>query len=134
VRVDRLNVTAFGRLSDRELRFGPGLTLATGSNESGKSTTHAALRAGLFGLTSGGRRKQEETLAIERHRPWADFADCPWLFAGGSRPGGRTGNRSRTARHQLAGSLDPAQVQPSPTTRWAGRRAAPSQKRWSGQA
>jgi uncharacterized protein YhaN len=72
VRVDRLNVTAFGRLSDRELRFGPGLTLVTGSNESGKSTTHAALRAGLFGLTSGGRRKQEETLAIERHRPWAD--------------------------------------------------------------
>jgi uncharacterized protein YhaN len=72
VRVDRLNVTAFGRLSDRELRFGPGLTLVTGSNESGKSTTHAALRAGLFGLTSGGRRRQEETLAIERYRPWTD--------------------------------------------------------------
>ena len=70
VRVDRLTVTAFGKLSDRELRFGPGLTLVTGSNESGKSTTHAALRAGLFGLTAGGRRKQEETLAIERHRPW----------------------------------------------------------------
>jgi uncharacterized protein YhaN len=71
VRVDRLNVTAFGRLSDRELRFGPGLTLVTGPNEAGKSTTHAALRASLFGLTSGGRRKQEETVAIERHRPWA---------------------------------------------------------------
>ena len=71
MRVDRLSVTAFGRLSDRELRFGPGLTLVTGPNEAGKSTTHAALRAGLFGLTSGGRRKQDETLAIERHRPWA---------------------------------------------------------------
>jgi uncharacterized protein YhaN len=72
VRVNRLSVSAFGKLSDRELRFGPGLTLVTGSNESGKSTTHAALRAGLFGLTAGRRRLRDETLAIERHRPWAD--------------------------------------------------------------
>ena len=72
MRVDRLSVTAFGKLADRELRFGPGLTLVTGSNESGKSTTHAALRAGLFGLTAGGHRKQKETQAIDRHRPWSD--------------------------------------------------------------
>jgi uncharacterized protein YhaN len=72
VRVDRLSVTAFGKLSDRELRFGPGLTLVTGSNESGKSTTQAALRAGLFGLTAGRRRLRDETLAIDRHRPWVD--------------------------------------------------------------
>jgi uncharacterized protein YhaN len=72
VRVDRLSVSAFGKLADRELRFGPGLTLVTGSNESGKSTTHAALRAGLFGLAAGGHRKPKETAAIERHRPWAD--------------------------------------------------------------
>jgi uncharacterized protein YhaN len=72
VRVDRLSVSAFGKLSDRELRFGPGLTLITGSNESGKSTTHAALRASLFGLTAGGHRKPKETLAIDRHRPWVD--------------------------------------------------------------
>ena len=57
---------------DAELRFGPGLTLVTGSNESGKSTTHAALRAGLFGLTAGRRRLRDETLAIDRYRPWSD--------------------------------------------------------------
>lgn len=72
MRVERLTVTGFGKLAARELRFGPGLTVVHGPNESGKSTTHAALRAGLFGLTSGGRRTPKETAAIERSRPWAD--------------------------------------------------------------
>ena len=72
MRVERLSVSGFGKLAARELRFGPGLTIVHGPNESGKSTTHAALRAGLFGLTAGGRRTREETAAIERYRPWAD--------------------------------------------------------------
>jgi uncharacterized protein YhaN len=71
VRAERLSVAGFGKLADRELRFGPGLTIVHGPNESGKSTTHAALRASLFGLTAGGRRTPSETAAIERHRPWA---------------------------------------------------------------
>ena len=72
MRVERLTVAGFGKLAARELRFGPGLTIVHGPNESGKSTTHAALRASLFGLTAGGRRTREETAAIERFRPWAD--------------------------------------------------------------
>jgi uncharacterized protein YhaN len=72
VRVDRLTVAGFGKLAARELRFGPGLTVVHGPNESGKSTTHAVLRASLFGLTAGGRRTREETAAIERFRPWCE--------------------------------------------------------------
>src|SRR4029077_6398754 len=72
MRVERLIVSGFGKLAGRELELGPGLTVVHGPNESGKSTTHAALRAGLFGLTAGGRRTREETAAIERYRPWAD--------------------------------------------------------------
>ena len=72
MRVERLSVSGFGKLAAREVRFGPGLTIVHGPNESGKSTTHAALRAALFGLTAGGRRTREETAAIERYRPWAD--------------------------------------------------------------
>jgi uncharacterized protein YhaN len=72
VRVERLSVSGFGKLAAREVRFGPGLTVVHGPNESGKSTTHAALRAALFGLTAGGRRTRDETAAIERYRPWAD--------------------------------------------------------------
>ncbi len=72
MRVERLSVSGFGKLAARDVRFGPGLTIVHGPNESGKSTTHAALRAALFGLTAGGRRTREETAAIERYRPWAD--------------------------------------------------------------
>jgi uncharacterized protein YhaN len=71
VRAERLSVAGFGKLSNREVRFGPGLTIVHGPNESGKSTTHAALRASLFGLTAGGRRVPAETAMIERYRPWA---------------------------------------------------------------
>jgi uncharacterized protein YhaN len=72
MRVDRLTVSGFGKLAGRELELGPGLTVVHGPNESGKSTSHAALRASLFGLASGGRRSRDETAAIERHRPWSE--------------------------------------------------------------
>ncbi|HEX3329185.1 MAG TPA: AAA family ATPase [Gaiellales bacterium] len=72
MRVDRLTVSGFGKLAGSALEPGPGLTVVHGPNESGKSTTHAALRAGLFGLVAGGRRTRDETAAIERHRPWLE--------------------------------------------------------------
>jgi uncharacterized protein YhaN len=72
MRVERLTVNGFGKLAGRELELGPGLTVVHGPNESGKSTSHAALRASLFGLVSGGRRTRDETAAVERHRPWSE--------------------------------------------------------------
>jgi len=72
MRVERLTVSGFGKLAGSDLRPGPGLTIVHGPNESGKSTTHAALRASLFGLVAGGRRTREETAAIERNRPWLE--------------------------------------------------------------
>src|SRR5689334_24901705 len=72
MRVERLTVSGFGKLSGSDLRPGPGLTVVHGPNESGKSTTHAALRASLFGLVAGGRRTRDETAAIERNRPWLE--------------------------------------------------------------
>ena len=87
MRAERLSFAGFGKLANRELRFGPGLTIVHGPNESGKSTTHAALRASLFGLTAGGRRTPSETAAIERFRPWADarYASTLELVAGDGR-------------------------------------------------
>ena len=70
MKVTTLRVQGFGRLRDREFRFGPGLTIVHGPNESGKSTMHAALSASIFGLVPGGRRSPKHTLVIERHRPW----------------------------------------------------------------
>src|SRR5436190_20342145 len=72
MRVERVMVHGFGKLAGRGLELGPGLTVVHGPNESGKSTSHAALRASLFGLVAGGRRTRDETAAIERHRPWSE--------------------------------------------------------------
>ena len=72
MRVERLSVSGFGKLAGSDLRPGPGLTIVHGPNESGKSTTHAALRASLFGLVAGGRRTRDETAAIEHNRPWLE--------------------------------------------------------------
>ena len=68
--VESVHLHGFGRLSGREFRFAPGLTIVHGPNEAGKSTLHAALSAALFGLTGSGRRKRDDAARIERFRPW----------------------------------------------------------------
>jgi len=70
VHVESVHLHGFGRLSGREFRFAPGLTIVHGPNEAGKSTLHAALSAALFGLTGSGRRKRDDAARIERFRPW----------------------------------------------------------------
>jgi uncharacterized protein YhaN len=72
VRLRRLHARGFGRLAGRTFELAPGLTVAYGPNEAGKSTLHAALVASLFGMTSGRRRTRTETAQIEARRPWTE--------------------------------------------------------------
>ncbi len=44
----RLRVHPFGRFADREVAFGPGLTVVLGPNEAGKSTLLEAVKTALF--------------------------------------------------------------------------------------
>ena len=69
--VESVHLHGFGRLAERDFRFGPGLTIVHGPNEAGKSTLHTALSAALFGLVGSGRRKREDTARVERYRPWS---------------------------------------------------------------
>jgi exonuclease SbcC len=66
---------AFGSLVDRTLILAPGMTLIHGPNESGKSTWHAALFAGLCGrrrMRGAGTLDDREFAA--RYRPWSGGA------------------------------------------------------------
>ncbi len=47
MRLERLDVTGFGRLRQRRFDFGERITVVLGPNESGKSTLHRAIRAAL---------------------------------------------------------------------------------------
>lgn len=62
---------AFGPLKDAKLDLARGMTVIYGPNESGKSTWHAALFAGLCGRRRArGTPKKEDREFQEQHRPW----------------------------------------------------------------
>ena len=64
-----LELRNFGKLHDRTIRPGDGVTLIYGENESGKSTVHTFIRAMLFGLERGrGRASANDTFS--RYEPW----------------------------------------------------------------
>ncbi|MGA9112754.1 MAG: ATP-binding protein, partial [Candidatus Dormiibacterota bacterium] len=60
MRLERLEVTGFGRLRQRRFDFGERITVVLGPNESGKSTLHRAIRAALYGLDAGGPGRPRE--------------------------------------------------------------------------
>ncbi len=69
MKLDRLELTWFGKFADRAVELGPGLNLIYGPNESGKSTLQNFVRGMLFGFKkSGNRRSYDE--ALERFQPW----------------------------------------------------------------
>ena len=64
-----LHISGFGRFSEYELSFAPGVNILYGHNEAGKTTLHTFLRAMLFGLDrrpgKGGKKSPYESC-----RPW----------------------------------------------------------------
>jgi len=71
MRLERLEVTGFGRLHQRRFDFGERITVVLGPNESGKSTLHRAIRAALYGLDAGGPGRPRERSDWARWLPWA---------------------------------------------------------------
>lgn len=64
---------AFGPFHDRTLKFLRGMNVVFGPNESGKSSWHAALQAGLCGARHGkGAPTKQERDFEKRRRPWRD--------------------------------------------------------------
>jgi DNA repair exonuclease SbcCD ATPase subunit len=72
VHFEKVLAHAFGPFHDRSLELRPGLNVIYGPNESGKSTWHAALFAGLCGLRRGSGRHSFSEAFATRHRPWDD--------------------------------------------------------------
>ncbi|WP_019911790.1 AAA family ATPase [Paenibacillus sp. HW567] len=62
MRIEELQIGGFGRLHNRELRPGQGVTVLYGRNEAGKSTTLQFIRSMLFGISSRAN-------PVERYEP-----------------------------------------------------------------
>ena len=70
MRFESIAAHAFGPLVDETLDLAPGMNVVYGPNESGKSTWHAALYAGLCGMRRGGGQRREDRDFADRHKPW----------------------------------------------------------------
>lgn len=74
MRLRRIDLPAFGCLSDFAAELSPGLNLFVGENEAGKSTLQAAICALLYGFFENERALKTENERYERFRPWAGGA------------------------------------------------------------
>lgn len=71
MRIRRVEARAFGPFEGQELELASGMNVVSGPNESGKSTWHGALYAGLCGMRRGrGRARTEDQDFTDSHRPW----------------------------------------------------------------
>lgn len=71
MRIERVIAHAFGPFRGESLDLASGLTVVSGPNEAGKSSWHAAIRAGVCGVRRGrGAATKSDAAFEERHRPW----------------------------------------------------------------
>jgi len=69
MKIRQLQIHSFGKLKDREIILEDGINIVYGSNESGKSTMHAFIRAMLYGIQrQRGRAARNDTYS--RYEPW----------------------------------------------------------------
>ena len=73
MKITRLDIQAFGCLTDFRQDIAPGLHIFHGPNESGKSTLQRATLALLFGFYEGDRSRPVEEAARQRYTPWSDL-------------------------------------------------------------
>ena len=69
MRFIELKIDGFGKFSDLNIKFKPGINIIFGRNEAGKSTLHTFLRAMLFGIDPRPGRSGKKEL-YERLEPW----------------------------------------------------------------
>lgn len=69
MRIEKLDIKGFGKFQNQTFTPDEGMNVIYGSNEAGKSTLQAFIRAMLFGLKS--RRSKDGVMpALKRYKPW----------------------------------------------------------------
>lgn len=70
MRLDEISIDGFGRLSNSNFTFGPGINLILGPNEAGKSTLLQAIFALLYGFFDAGSVTASRRELHNMFRPW----------------------------------------------------------------
>ena len=72
MKINKLSIASFGKISNTEYRLDNGLNVIYGPNESGKSTLLSFVRFMLFGCQ--GRRSANNVTFEEKYQPWDNTA------------------------------------------------------------
>ena len=102
MRFETVNAFAFGPFGNAKLELAPAMNVVYGPNESGKSTWHAALYAGLCGVRRAkGRQLRDDAAFADLHRPWGNNTrwDVGVILV-------LDDGRRVEMRHDLAGGVD----------------------------
>lgn len=67
MKLEKIRINGFGKISEKNIGFGKNLNIIYGSNESGKSTIQTFIKAMLFGL---GKNRIVGIPEKERYKPW----------------------------------------------------------------
>lgn len=85
MRIEKIKVEGFGKLSQREWELSPGINIFYGQNEGGKSTLHAFLRGMFYGMPRmRGRAARND--GYRRYEPWENpgvYGGKLWMNCGG---------------------------------------------------
>ena len=75
--INKLEIKNFGKFHEKQVKFGSGINVVYGENESGKSTLHTFIRSMLFGMEHP-YKEGEKADTYERCEPWGN----PTYYAG----------------------------------------------------
>lgn len=68
MKITSLNINAFGKFIGKTLSFSDGVNVICGNNEAGKTTTHAFIKAMLFGIKK--KKSKVQTDIYSKYMPW----------------------------------------------------------------
>ena len=70
MKIRKIMINGFGKLTDRSYSFSDGLNVIYGNNEAGKSTLHKFIGAVFFGFFKPYSKNRQYTAELDRYRPW----------------------------------------------------------------
>ena len=70
MKIRKIMINGFGKLTDRSYTFSDGLNVIYGNNEAGKSTLHRFIGAVFYGFFKPYSKNRQYTPDIDRYKPW----------------------------------------------------------------
>ncbi len=84
MKIDRVFIKGFGRLSDLTIDFTPHINIVYGENERGKSTLHRFIEQMFYHPYKTGYKKRQLSETLKRYKPWgkANFSGAMTISDG----------------------------------------------------